>query len=268
MPLDAIEYKGHLINILQDEDPRNPFTDDDGNPAILSEVQGYGDRYNINLYSNSPLFGQRDFYNWQTVFNSIIYFYGFDLAKFANFLDKALIIADKKLFLKEYAKLQKEGQDSNDACVNAMQEVSEGMGFEFFSRAAVAYLLEAYDIKYFCYDSKGDSQGDFRRVLIVADDNFFKVTGCKKEQAESIFKSSKEMFDAWLWGRVAGFFIPSIEESCWGFYGDNYEESGLLPQARIEIERHISFLIKQKAKRLKQLLKNRVPLHIRADILK
>ena len=105
------------------------------------------------------------------------------------------------------------------------------------------------------HESRGYSQGDWAQVLIVCTDEFFERTGCLRKNTEEILKGSRELFDAWAWGDVFGFTIYDKKEfvkipkdeydkgnfenvedlfeweqsdSCGGFYGNNFEENGML----------------------------------------
>jgi hypothetical protein len=91
------------------------------------------------------------------------------------------------------------------------------------------------------YTSRGCSQSDWAEVLIVLTDEFFEKTGCKRNHSEEILKGTSELFDNYAWGNVYGFSVVEVEtceccgeeseeviDSCGGFYGDNFEENGML----------------------------------------
>lgn len=59
------------------------------------------------------------------------------------------------------------------------------------------------------------------------------------EIAQEILKSEVEMYDHYLTGSVYGYSIKETEDSCWGFYGDDHEKSGLLDMARDSIDSHL-----------------------------
>jgi hypothetical protein len=88
----------------------------------------------------------------------------------------------------------------------------------------------------------------------------------KKEIAESILKSSVETFSQYLSNETYGFKITGKvldDESRWGYYGNDHEESGLIQDAKGEIDYHLNYLKVKKLKRLKKLIKSKVPLQHR-----
>lgn len=132
--------------------------------------------------------------------------------------------------------------------------------------------------------SHGYSQGDYAELLLIFSPAYAKEIGAAwprsaKAKAEACerLKGDAKLWGAWAWGDVYGFFIESDDESplpsdvidsCWGFYGDNFAESGLAEAAA----ESLSYIRKERRERrlakLKELIRARVPLAIRADILK
>jgi len=119
--------------------------------------------------------------------------------------------------------------------------------------------------------SCGYSQSSYAEILIVLNDDFFKKTGCKPEQAESIMQGAADLYSAWAWGGVYGFTVDGIDDaSCWGFYGSDHKKSGLLEHAKSDIDYHIkqerkahADERKAHADKLKMQIKNHVPLAYR-----
>ena len=126
----------------------------------------------------------------------------------------------------------------------------------------LAKLCTLFKIPHSLHESRGYSQGDWAEVLIVCTDQFFEYTGCQRKNAEEILKGSRELFDAWIWGDVFGFTeytkkelvkIPREEydagnfdnledlveweetNSCSGFYGDDFENNGILDNVSKEL---------------------------------
>jgi len=56
------------------------------------------------------------------------------------------------------------------------------------------------------------------------------------EKTETILRSEIETYDQYLGGEVYGYCINELNDSCWGFYGHNWEENGLLDYARKAID--------------------------------
>lgn len=72
-----------------------------------------------------------------------------------------------------------------------------------------------------------------------------------------------QLLEHWANGSVYGFTIPDLDESLCGFYGWDYEENGLLDNARDLIDWHIQSQRKSHFERLKKLIKSGVPLPYR-----
>ena len=85
-------------------------------------------------------------------------------------------------------------------------------------------------------------------------------------------KSQADLFGAYAFGDVFGFVIeaePDGEtlDSCWGYYGSDFDESGLAEAAQ-ELANHIlASAAKRRAAKLKELIRNHVPLDKRPAIL-
>jgi hypothetical protein len=65
------------------------------------------------------------------------------------------------------------------------------------------------------------------------------------EIALEILKQEVKTYDHYLTGSVYGYSIKENDDSCWGFYGDDHEESGLLEMAKNSID---SYLIEKAIK--------------------
>ena len=139
----------------------------------------------------------------------------------------------------------------------------------------MAKLCTILKIPHSFHESRGYSQGDWAEVLIVCTDKFFETTGCQHKNTEEILKGSRELFDAWIWGDVFGFKestkkefvkIPreqynagnfdNVEDeieweetdSCWGFYGDDFENNGMLDYVSKELHEEVKNYDKCKIK--------------------
>ena len=93
------------------------------------------------------------------------------------------------------------------------------------------------------------------------------LPGYTDEQVMEFLTGQVETYNQYIMGEVYGFQIPGIEDSCSGFYGSNHEDSGLLDHARNGIDSHISYENKRRFLRLKDLIRNNVPLFERSLIL-
>lgn len=93
--------------------------------------------------------------------------------------------------------------------------------------------------------SRGHGQGDVTMCLVILTDEWFEMTGANRDNAKEICQQTIDLYSAWAWGDVYGvseITDPDENEieaaSCWGFYGSDHEESGLLAHARSIIECH------------------------------
>lgn len=80
-----------------------------------------------------------------------------------------------------------------------------------------------------------------------------------------------ETYDQYLRGEVYGYEIykdGKLLDSVWGFYGYNFEESGLLPGARGQIDAYIRNALKSHFHQLKNWIRNKVPLIYRKPAIK
>ena len=123
--------------------------------------------------------------------------------------------------------------------------------------------------------SRGYCQGDQAELLIVLTPEFGEKIGLSMDElskrAESEFDSAERLWSAWAWGDVYGFVIETDEDdhadSCWGFYGDDFEWSGLADAAKEAADSLIWQSRKARANRLKELIRARVPFPIRSNEL-
>lgn len=226
------------IRIIHDKYPQNPFTDWDCEPPVMYS----GGRHIEADFSDG---GIARFIADKPTDGFIIR----HQKEIAEILDIDLN------YFKEY------GFDKR----NKIDEIySEIIGCKDI--AQLAALCDLLKIPFISYTSRGYSQGDWADVLIVLTDEFFERTGCDRKNSESILKGTRELFDAWVWGDVYGFIteeckvykkvlasefdagnFEDVEEeeeweeidSCWGFYGTNWLENGMLDHAGKEFEEQL-----------------------------
>ena len=132
----------------------------------------------------------------------------------------------------------------------------------------LADLCELFKIPYLNTCSQGYGQGDYADIFICHTAKFEKQTGCT-DTSEKSMQGSADLWGYWAWGDVYGFNIEAegFGDSCFGFYGDNHEKSGLLDMARESIDHHLRDKWEKRMQRLKTLISNRVPLNDREKIM-
>lgn len=240
MKTDSIQYRDCTIQIHIDQSPENPFEMWDCEPPIVTfydrSVKAYGDapetmRDVLRLLPSS--FWQR----------------GERVKMVREFL--TISLAD---FVRDYLREWGNFQDAfQRALEDEMGETPHGwrsaqqwfeMAESFLKRAGIPCLYE---------QSNGYSQGDSSLCLVVLTPEWFKKTGANSEHAEAICKDAFDLYSAWAWGDVYGYTCEDEngdeidEASCWGFYGSDHEQSGLLESARERIECHLATRDKETA---------------------
>ena len=74
------------------------------------------------------------------------------------------------------------------------------------------------------------------------------------------------VYDQYLTGEVYGYNVPIVEESCWGYFGYDHDKSGLIDDAKSNIDYYIKDKLKNKAKQLKGYIKSKVDLIYRKPL--
>jgi hypothetical protein len=247
MNTETIEYKDYKIEVAQDDSLENPFEAWDCEPPLVTY---YGGRHGYaKSYQDAPE-------TWWDVLRMM------PEACFKRGQRVALIKAMLNCTLKEFAQ-----EKRRVGFVDTMAEMlGEQVGakpegwrsaIEWFEMAES--LLTWAGIECVNTQSNGYSQGDSTLVLAIASPEWLKETGIKPEHVKSSLQASVDLYGAWAWGDVYG--VQSIHKietdedgdetegkeiedaSCWGFYGRDFEKSGLMEHARGAID----YAIKQEA---------------------
>jgi hypothetical protein len=226
--IESIDYKGHTINIENDDDSSEIFWDDIKNGADGSIFYIYGNRdYNT---SDSKTIVER--------------------------IEKEL--ADKKSDITDYCYyyvLSKEERKE-------IKEYNYNYGYEYYSIEEMAdiigtdkeellmRIMDKLHIKYDWYESRGYCQGDYLKVLLVEDNRFI---------------HNRDYVNACLWGGFVGYEIEGeyCDDSCWGFDNGDYA----IEEAKSVIDYAIDKQNKKRASKLKELIKNNVDIETRQQIL-
>lgn len=90
-------------------------------------------------------------------------------------------------------------------------------------------------------------------------------------KAEKYLEGEVEIYDQYLRGNVYGFNVEhenGYTDSCWGFYGSDFEKNGLLnDHARPSIDCEIGERWKKRVAQLKEFIRHHVPLEKRKEKL-
>lgn len=245
MQTEQLYYKGYTIEVAQDEDAGNPFEEWDTEPPLL--VYHYGRR------------------GWFKAYGEIQ-----SLADIIRLLPDSLFERCKRVSLfreflpalssRDVALAVRDAGDCREAFSALMvdhcgDEPGAGMGpTDWFDTAEI--LLSWAGIECVNEQSNGYCQGDSALVLAIATPAWCDKVGVAPEHRAQACKGAVELYSAWAWGDVYGVAAirtPSTTDedgeetegaelpdaSCWGFYGDDHEKSGLLDHARSVIDGHI-----------------------------
>lgn len=221
--VDTIEYRDHKIEIHRDFDPMNPFEEWDCEVPILV---AYLDRAQYSLKS-----------------------YGVDES--LPHLDRMVVAAHWRDMLNEMG-LRSDWQGllsfaRGDARYGRWGEpLDRLLAYEFedhFNGLNVEGKLELLERVYgwmgitaVLGSTTGYCQGDYAEVLAVATPEWIEKTGAPSESHKAQCEGAIKLYGYWAWGNVYGYVIDGDGDSCWGFYGDDHEESGLLEQAQNAID--------------------------------
>ncbi len=96
-----------------------------------------------------------------------------------------------------------------------------------------------------------------------------RITKKTKDKAMEVLKDEVKTYDNYVSGSVYGYQVKDKEDndidSCWGFFGDTDD---MIKEAKSNIDFEIEAKRKEKNKKLKTLVKNKVALNTREEILK
>ena len=233
-------YKGYKIQILHDESPQNPFEEWDCNlPLAQNSTHGLKDysdgdiaRYLSNILTDNQI------------------------------LRHQRTIADAFDIDLEYMKTYEFGVDQKIGDIRL--EIYSSTDFN-----AWEVICKLAKVPYLNTNSRGYSQGDYADVFTCYTKEFERVCGPAKEEVDlESLQANVGLWSAWAWGDVYGYVIDEdkLENSCWGFYGDN-QTSGILQEAQGVIDHHIQEKRLSRIKKIKQLIKANVPFMYRTQIL-
>lgn len=228
--------RGYRIRAEQDTCASNPFEDQDGNwPIMVYYDRTLTDYDKVKgVSTDAPLYRFTDV---QLVF---------DQKAIGSILDVSRADFDSYLAL----------TDDCDTCeapkwitdVDMLRQAFDDALDNVYKSDRLGTYKLLYDllgIPAYLTTSRGYSQGDWAEVLVVATPEAQAEFGCK-EVTEKDLEATADLYGAWAWGDVYGYIVEKpvfdedgeIEEweevpdgSCWGYYGNDHDESGLEEQA-------------------------------------
>lgn len=258
---DSESYREFTIRVESDYNPMNPHTDWDCTTPMLV---GYG-RHNERDYS-----GQDDLRNpfayitpWQCSrhFRELCEIIGIDPDRADSYCRK---------FAAYYSGLS---NARRDYLAESLREI----GNKCDEYAALAELWRFAGCAAIDSSISGYSQGDYADVLAVQTPQWREKVGAPKPDERSIERQSAdiesdiETYQAYAFGDVYGYVIEDSDgeavDSCFGFYGMDCDKSGLWDEATNTVDYHIAQRREKRFARIKDLIRNRVPLGLRENDL-
>jgi hypothetical protein len=264
------EYRGLTVLAIQDESPSNPWQDQDGlAPLLWYSLGGDGIQDESGAYDLESVLGSTQYFSeyalgrkWRQLCQAL----GVD--------DPAALDAELKTERREYGgRLADYRRDKLESVLSDLKPDGWrqwGAACDYF--AALESLWTLAGVPALDFQHNGYSQGDSVRGLLVATPAWIKAMGIPAgHDFESDLKAQADLFGAYAFGDVYGYVIESPEgehlDSCWGFYGGDFDESGLAEAAQDSAESILASAAKRKAEKLKELIRNRVPLALRPALL-
>ena len=129
-----------------------------------------------------------------------------------------------------------------------------------------------FNIKHYKSTSKGYCQSSWSDIFTCWTPEFEKITGRSYESMdEKDFIRGFNLWGYWAWGDIYSYTISTEKsymfDSCGGFYGANHVQSGLMGAAENAIDCYLAEQKEKKQNHLKILIKNRVPLNKRTQLI-
>lgn len=159
-----------------------------------------------------------------------------------------------------------------------MKGSSWSYALDYLEDLRALYRLAGVQAETFQRD--GYCQGDSVYGLIVMTPAWAENVGAPhakpgqidQEKCAKDMESQADIFGAWAFGDVYGYIVTETASgddvgSCWGFYGDSLEDSGLWENLQNSIECYESQHLARKLAKVKAWIKNKTPLGVRADLL-
>lgn len=167
---------------------------------------------------------------------------------------------DESVFLVAFHRdftVDRKGFD-RDTCV----EFSENGSKEYHVFGLEAYIHSGVSLALSQEGKFPDRQWDVSQLGLVF---VSKKETRYKTKAGKIAQNLIELWNDYLSGNVYGYMVEKDDNEfggVWGFYGD-YETSGLIDNAKVDIDREIKNRVKKHTQKLKAMIINHVPLEKR-----
>jgi hypothetical protein len=240
---ESIEYRGFTIEVVNDECAENPFEGWDCNLPLISNSGRWG---NITDYSKGSIY---KYLSTVPTDNQII----------RHQKRIAELFEDIDL---DYFK------DNDFSKVNKADEIRHYISKGNATFDELKSYCDLFKIPALSTYRRGYSQGHHVDLFVCYTKEFEETTGCTiNEVDEKQLSSTADLYGYWAFGDVYGYNVEEINDSCYGFYGDDHEENGLLESAKNGIDCHLERVKKERFAKIKQLIKAKVSLVLRPKLI-
>lgn len=241
MDYETKEYKGYQIRAHHDQDSLifDPSKDDYGFPPCIKWVHEV-------YHAKIEPFGFDDGFDWQDIADLVE-------RKHARTKDQRINLCN--IADRDYQGfLEDSYQYSGDVIDKFLQwyydnprETPYGWGSAIDYFDSLEVLCKIVGLPVFNHSSNGYCQGDSMLVMAVATEKWREAIGIKHGGGYDCTPSlhcSVETYCSWAWGDVYGYTVYKIikdddgdedyeetDESCWGYFGSDHDDSGLWQSA-------------------------------------
>ena len=259
------QYRGFKITAVHDSCPENPFESWDGHLPMLVYYDGRledhgtgGDELKSVLQRFTPehlIYAQVQI---AKLFDTTV------RTMMSNFLDEGANWCEDPDGAVDWCE---DGEQLRQMFQIELDEVSNSRLIDTLDE-----LFKLLGIKTANQYSRGYCQGDVAEVLVVATpEEIEKGWGKDYDIDPSVLTGQIDLYGAWAWGNCWGYVVTDPKtgkelDSCWGYYGD-HDDSGLEEAATTAVDGIIHHIRKRRLSRLAELVRNRVPLIYRKELL-
>lgn len=231
------EHNGYRIRAVRDDDARNPFTDGDCNWPIVVRS---GDRHSRDFTCYVDGVETKGIECPIERFNDALILHAQHMiARELGFKDMlaCMTSADSD----EPVKHCRDADAARGAFLAGWEDVADSQKMDI-----MVALLKMCEIKALSTTVTGYCQGDWADVLVIAAPEAIEKFGCT-EVSDADLQATADLYGSWAWGDVYGYIVerevpdpdPEADEyrereweeiedgSCWGFYGSDFDKSGL-----------------------------------------
>lgn len=270
-------YNGLTVHAVRDDDAGNPWQEWDGNiPLLTFDGSRHGNgftEYDDNTGLLNPFTGdtisdsilRRHLPAICAAFTDVQYGWNQEWQSFNQWLQHEALESQRNY-----------GGNLTDIKRDLLSDAIGNMVSDSERLETLATIYRVIGWPVLCTSTSGYSQGDYIELLFVVTPTFRKATGnTGAHNTDSYWLESmngaRDLFGAWAWGDVYGYMIDNADGetlgACFGYYGTDFDKSGLSESALDMCNHILNNARKSRADTLKKLIKNRVPFALRAPLL-